>query len=160
MIAHNKQKQSRIDSARIEALNTFESLPTENNSVLELALAMLYYGEGSKNNSTTLGASDAKMILFFVSACEKLYEVDRTKNRYDLHLRYDQDEETEKRYWANELHIDISLIKYVSRDRRTIGKPTRDGYHGVCQVRIGSVAIQRRLISLYSVYCSSVILGT
>lgn len=160
VIAHRLQKQTRIDVARSQALRSFEALPLENDAVLELALAMLYFGEGSKKNATALGASDPKMILFFIKSCEKLYGVDRTKNRYDLHLRYDQDEVIEKAYWADKLHIDPSLIKYASFDKRTVGKPTRAGYHGVCQVKIGSISIQRRLIALYNVYCNSVILGT
>ena len=158
--AHNLQKQNRIDLARSQAVQVFESLPLENNAVLELALAMLYFGEGSKKNATALGASDPKMILFFIKSCEKLYGIDRDTNRYDLHLRFDQDEEKEKAYWAKMLHIDVSLIKYASYDMRTVGKPTRSDYHGVCQVKISSVAIQRRLIALYNVYCSSVNLGT
>ncbi len=158
--AHNQQRQTRIDVARSQALQVFETLPHENDAVLELALAMLYFGEGSKKNATALGASDPKMIIFFIKSCEKLYGIDRNKNRYDLHLRYDQNEEKEKTYWAEKLHIDASLIKYASYDMRTVGKPTRTDYHGVCQVKIGSISIQRRLIALYNVYCASVILGT
>jgi hypothetical protein len=137
----------------------FQKLPTNSKAVLELSLAMLYFGEGGKGDSTNMGASDPNMLLFFIESIEQLYGLNRINFRYDLHLRDDQDTDTQKQFWALKLKIPTDKIGYVSKDARTIGKPTRNNYPGVCQIQIGNVAIQRRLIALYNIYCSGVIKG-
>ncbi len=147
-------KTKRIARAQQEAADVYARIP-KTPEVLELALAMLYFGEGAKKNATAMGASDPALLRFFISACEQLYNLNRASFRYDLHLRDDQDEDVMKHYWAHELGIETGRIKYVARDSRTVGKPTKHGYHGVCLIRIGDISIQRRLIALYTVYCSN-----
>src|SRR5579864_6610001 len=44
---HNKQKENRIIEAKSQANLTLKNITTKNKYVLELALAMLYLGEGS-----------------------------------------------------------------------------------------------------------------
>lgn len=157
---HRNQKQLRILKAEDEAISVHEQLPESSDAVLELSLAMLYFGEGSKNGSTGMGASDPFMLLFFIASTEKLYGLDRNDFRYDLHLRDDQNSAQLKEYWAKKMGISTEKIKYISKDPRTKGKPTRPGYMGVCQIVIGKIAIQRRLKALYNVYCSGIISGT
>lgn len=155
---HRNQKQLRIIEAEQYAKNVCARLAKTPES-LELALAMLYFGEGGKSNSTSMGAADPFMLEFFVVAVEKLYDHDRKNFRYYLHLRDDQDALQLKKYWSSKLNIPIEKIKYVSKDKRSVGKPTREGYMGVCQIRVPDIAISRRLTALYSVYCSEVIRG-
>lgn len=159
VISKNIAKAKRISQAKAEAELIHSSLP-KTNEVLELALAMLYFGEGAKKNVTTLGASDSKMITFFITALERLYDLDRNTFRYELHLRFDQDEDEMKNYWSQKLHVQRDRFQYTVKDLRTKDRPTKPGYHGVCQVHVGNIAIQRRLKALYSVYCSEVIAGT
>lgn len=160
VLAHNLQKAHRISQAKIEALTVNSELPRESLAVLELSLAMLYFGEGSKKNLTSMGASDPFMLLFFITSLEKLYGLDRNNFRYDLHLRDDQPVEKLIIYWSDQLKVDRDRFSYVSKDKRTVGKATRGDYKGVCQIALGNIAIQRRLIALYNVYCSEVIRGT
>ncbi len=156
VISKNISKAKRITKAKEEAVSTFKSLPEMSDPVLELALAMLYFGEGSKKHTTSMGASDSLMLSFFLSAVERLYGKDRNTFRFDLHLRDDQKEDELKTYWSHELRISSERIKYIVKDKRTIGKPTRNGYKGVCLITIGDISIQRRLIALYNIYCSEV----
>lgn len=160
VLSHNLQKAHRISRAKIEATEVNSKLPVGSLAVLELSLAMLYFGEGTKKNLTSMGASDPFMMSFFVTSLEKLYDLDRNNFRYDLHLRDDQSNKELIAYWANQLGVSENKFTYVSKDKRTVGKPTRDDYKGVCQVSIGNIAIQRRLVALYNVYCSKVVLGT
>lgn len=156
---HKAQKNIRLEKARSEAQSIYQSIPTSD-EVLELSLAMLYFGEGSKKNTTAMGASDPFMLQFFLASVERLYAINRNDFRFDLHLRHDQDEEELKNFWASKLCIEPTKIAYVVKDKRTIGKPTRDGYNGVCLITIGKIEILRRLKALYTVYCTSVIEGT
>ncbi len=157
---HNNQKRLRILDAEKHAAKINKSIPRNSDEILELALAMLYFGEGSKKGTTSMGAADPLMLSFFLASIERVYHLDRNNFRYDLHLRYDQDELQLKEIWSKQLCVSIDKFKYVSRDKRSIGKPTRNGYPGVCQIFIGDISIRRRLISLYNIYCSEVVSGT
>ena len=56
---HNKQKQKRIEEAKLQALNVLKNINPQNKYVLELALATLYLGEGNKKTAeTNIGSSD------------------------------------------------------------------------------------------------------
>jgi hypothetical protein len=81
-----------------------------------------------------------------------LYDLDIEKIRCELYLRYDQDPEDLKRHWAKELSLPLSNFKQVNIDKRTIGRETYDHYKGVCSLRCGNVAIQRRLVFLAEKY--------
>lgn len=159
IITKNLQKARRITVAKNDANRTFQSLPSKSISVLELALAMLYFGEGGKTGATNMGASDPFMLSFFILAIEKIFHLNRLNFRYDLHLRDDQDESQLKKYWSMQLNVPLEKFRYVSKDPRTVGKPTRQNYPGVCQIQIGNISVQRRLVALYNVYCTEVIKG-
>jgi len=159
VITKNLQKAKRITVAKNEAMAVNSSLPKGSEEVLELALAMLYFGEGRKSHSTGMGASDPFMLRFFIVSIERIYGLNRDSFRYDLHLRDDQDEFEFRSYWEQELSLKPNKIAYVSKDKRTIGKPTKNNYKGVCQIDLGNIAVQRRLIFLYTVYCTEVIQG-
>lgn len=160
VVTKNLQKAQRLSQAKIEALAVSKKLPKDSLAVLELSLAMLYFGEGSKKDRTSIGASDPRMLLFFITSLEKLYGLDRNNFRYDLHLRDDQDENDMKNYWSSQLMIKPEQIKYIAKDKRTVGRPTYGTYKGVCLVNASNISIQRRLIALYNIYCSEVTLGT
>jgi hypothetical protein len=155
---HRNEKQLRVMKAEQQAKEVHNTIP-KTKEVLELALSMLYFGKGGKSGSTTMGASDSFMLKFFITSVELLYDKDRSDFRYDLHLRNDQNEKQLKQYWASKLDIPIERIRYVSKDPRSIGKPTYKGYMGVCQVYVGDISILRRLKALYNVYCSEIISG-
>jgi len=158
---HNNQKRTSYPRCRKTCKQKLiKSIPRNSDEILELALAMLYFGEGSKKGTTSMGAADPLMLSFFLASIERVYHLDRNNFRYDLHLRYDQDELQLKEIWSKQLCVSIDKFKYVSRDKRSIGKPTRNGYPGVCQIFIGDISIRRRLISLYNIYCSEVVSGT
>ena len=156
-LTHNASKKTRIELARDKALETISRLPESNNEILELALAMLYLGEGAKaDKSLRLGNSNPMIVRFYVDTLERLYNLNRNSFRIALHLRADQDENQIKEFWSKELDISISSFTYCVKDSRTIDRPTYSGYHGVCVVDCGPLAIQRKLMYLAEVYCKRV----
>src|SRR5690606_13244481 len=116
------------------------------------ALSMLYWGEGAKSRSTSMGSSDPKILRFFVTVLRQNYGISDEMLRCDLHLRMDQDEGKLKTYWSKHLNIPIERFKYVSFDKRTAGKPTYEGYHGVCLIRCADISVRRKLIYMYSLF--------
>lgn len=153
--SHNAMKAKRLETARVNASAVMDDLDITP-AVLELALAMLYLGEGAKSNLTSLGNSDPLILKFFITALERLYSIDPETLRCDLHLRADQDADELKRYWAAELGLPLGCFRYVAYDKRTAGKPTYESYKGVCVVACGNIAIQRKLVMLYNLFCKKV----
>lgn len=150
------QKLERMRTAELEAKKVLAQVP---NSlfVTELALAMLYWGEGSKSKSMSIGNSDAEVLKFYISSVFRCYGVPKTRIRIDLHLRMDQHEEEMRDYWMKVLDLPQSCFRCVVYDKRTANNPTHSYYKGVCQVYYGTIALQRRLFFLYTHYCNKVV---
>jgi transcriptional regulator with XRE-family HTH domain len=154
---HNAQKRNRLETAEKDARKTLISIDPSNPVFLELALAFLYLGEGSKKNiETALGSSDPKILKLFLAGLKNIYNIDPNKIRCELYLRADQNPDKIKNYWSKELRIPLNNFKQVNIDKRTIGTITYPHYKGVCNLRCGNVAIQRKLVSLANLFCEKI----
>jgi len=100
---HNAQKAARLRMAAIQAAETIAKIDLTNDATAELALALLYLGEGAEKSSTALGNSDPRIVRFFVTLLQRLYGVPLSSIRCDLHLRADQDPEQMIRFWSSTL---------------------------------------------------------
>lgn len=161
---HNAQKEKRLKLAEEQALKIVGDIDITDKKILELALAILYMGEGTKKKiETSMGSSDPLILKFFLAALKRLYDFDIKKIKCQLNLRADQSPEKMKRFWSKELSVPINNFGYVNLDKRTVGSKTYPYYKGVCHVLCGNVAIQRRLIYLSEIFCKKTIkkyLGT
>ncbi|MBI3459052.1 hypothetical protein HY061_02200 [Candidatus Azambacteria bacterium] len=155
---HNTQKEERIREAKNQALNILENIDLKKLDILELALAMLYLGEGAKKKvETSLGNSDPLILQFFIVALRKIYNIKTEKIKCDLYLRADQNPLKMRRFWAKQLGLPLKNFVRINLDKRTIGVKTYSYYKGVCSVRCGTVAIQRKLIFLANLFCERMI---
>jgi hypothetical protein len=154
--AHQAKKAMRLLEAKQSALATLEKIEISG-PVLDLAFAMLYLGEGAKNDTTSMASSDPKILKFIIVVLKRNYGINEDTIRCDLHLRMDQDAEKMKKYWSKELNIPLERFKYVAFDKRTEGKPTYSNYKGVCVITCGNIAIQRKLMYLYNLFCEKVL---
>ena len=157
---HSEQKKKRILLAENQARETMARLDS-NSHTLELALAILYLGEGGKSpKGLVLGNSNVDILKFFVATLKTLYKVGGEKLRCELHLRADQNPKKEIGYWSKELKIPKKRFQRSYLDKRTSGKKTFPSYHGVCVVAYDNLAIQRKLMYLYQLYCQKIIQQT
>lgn len=155
---HNKQKSIRVEAARVSALKLLESINTDDKNVLELALAMLYWGEGFKNDGNPgMGNTDPIILKFFIHALRFAYGISKESLTAQLHLRADQNEGKEIEYWSKILCIPRSNFKWTHFDKRTIGRKTYKNYHGVCTIYCHNVAIQRKLINISKYFAEEVL---
>ncbi len=157
---HNQQRLTRMEEAEKQALNILSEIDLSNKPVLELALAMLYLGEGGKTDGTCMGNSSPIILRFFINSLKAIYDYDISKIRCDLHLRADQNPVKMKQYWSWELNLPLENFRYVSIDKRTLGRPTYPTYHGVCLLKCGNIAIQRRLVYLSQRFCENILKGS
>lgn len=152
---HTAQKELRLEKARRSATETLDKIPLTD-EVIELAFAMLYFGEGAKGNVTSIANSDPQILRFTLSVLLNIFRVPVNKIHCDLHLRADQDADELKAYWSHELNLPIERFRYVAFDKRSIGKPTYDHYKGVCVITCGDIAIQRKIMYLYKLFCGKI----
>lgn len=155
VIAHRKAKNDRIYKARLDATNTLKKINI-NNDVVELALAMLYLGEGAKSGGTSISSSDPMILRFTLKVLFVNFGVKSEDIRCELHLRMDQDENTSKEYWSNQLGLPLECFRYVVFDKRSLGKTTYEHYKGVCVISCGRIDIQRKLVFLYTQFCEKI----
>ena len=150
-------KAKRLQLAQEEARRAMSRIDLKNGNVLDLALAMLYLGEGNKKAlETGMGNTDPVVLRIFISILKKNYTIDVNKFRCELYLRADQNPLREKKFWSESLSIPLERFMYVHKDVRTRGTMTRVNYHGVCMVRLGNVAIQRKLLNISKVFCENI----
>lgn len=159
---HREQKQLRIKEALRQATEFLNSLDWYDHRLTELALALLYMGEGFKKGTgagTGMGNSDPVILRFFLSTLEQLYGLRRGTFRYELHLRADQEPKKLVRFWAKQLRVAEGRFRSPVVDRRTVGRPTYPGYFGVCSIQCGNIAIQRKLVYIANLFCQRVSSG-
>jgi hypothetical protein len=155
---HNAQKKNRLKEAENEATKTLEKVDLSNSAFLELALAFLYLGEGSKKNlETSIGSSNPQILKLFLTGLKNIYNINRNEIRCELYLRFDQDPVKIKKYWSKTLSIPLVNFKQATADKRTEGSTTYSHYKGVCNLRCGRVSIQRRLMFLANLFCDKII---
>lgn len=152
VIWHNTQKLLRIKTAQAKANNILGKIDLNDKNVLELALSMLYLGEGSKTQTTSLANSNPIIIKFFIKSLEKLFNINKEVFKYELHLRSNQDEKKAIDYWSKELKVKNSQLSYT-KDKRIAKTATYPEYMGVCVVNCGKICIQRTLVHLGQEYC-------
>jgi hypothetical protein len=158
---HNRQKEARILLAESQAKETIAALTPQSAPILDLALSILYLGEGYKSSpNTALGNSDPLILRFFIAVLRKNYKVPISAIRCELHLRYDQDPQRIKRYWSKALAVPLKNFTSVSIDKRTKNSLSYPSYHGVCVVRCGRADVQRKLLALSRQFCEKVIRST
>jgi len=149
---HNRQKLLRIRRAEKEASEVLGNIDVEDKNILELSLAMLYLGEGDKTSSTSMGSSNPLITKFFINSLHKLFNITKSQIKCELHLRSDQDSNKMIRFWSKKLNLPLTSFTYY-KDKRTVKSKTYPTYRGVCVVRCGKIAIQRRLVQLSQKFC-------
>lgn len=157
VVWHNQQKSNRLKYAENEA-DTVLSKIKNTQEIIELSLALLYLGEGSKKSPTTsIGNSDPLILKFFLNIILKVYKINIQKIRFDLHIRADQNPTIIKSYWSKELKAPLDRFRTISIDKRTVGRSSYSNYKGVCVINCGNVAVQRKLVYIGRKFCENII---
>lgn len=156
---HRRIRDEEVEKIVKEVVTDFTNLKFDR-LTKEMLLAMLYLGEGFKKRSVVgLGNSNPKIVSVFVELLREIYLVSDNKLRCFLYLRADQNDEKEKRYWSKMLRINVSLFRKSQKDKRTLGKKTYKGYHGVCAVYCYDASIEKRLMAFQEVLLKKLLMG-
>lgn len=156
VIWHNSQKAIRLNEARAQATRVLRKIDFTDKNVMELALAMLYLGEGSKTNLTSMGNSNPLILKFFMKSMNTLFNIKKSDFKCEIHLRSDQSVNKMVKYWSNELGLPTNVF-YTIKDKRLAKSKTYENYMGVCVVRCGKIALQRRIVCLSEEFCKEIV---
>ncbi|HEX6977399.1 MAG TPA: hypothetical protein VF185_03520 [Patescibacteria group bacterium] len=156
VVWHHAQKEKRILEARHQASLVLSNINFQDKSLLELALSMLYLGEGTKKGRTSLGNTNPVILKFFVECLHILYGVDRKNLRCELHLRVDQDAEKLIRFWSAQLKIPRKNFSFT-REKRPVSSKTYETYKGVCAIECGRIDLMRRISFINEGFCSKIL---
>lgn len=132
-------------------------LPSKD-AVDELALAMLYLGEGDKSgNRLQLASTDSSILRFFLWALWKLYGVAKEEVTFRLNLieaaRPMEDDMIV--WWAEQLASSPDQFRKTQFDPRSRYSQISGNYHGVCTVTYNDTYLFHRLLGVYSAYIQS-----
>lgn len=127
---------------------------------LELILTALYLGEGVKrDNVIALANANSRIVFAFVNLVRRIFDADENKFKCFLHLRMDQSDNIEKKYWSGSLSIPVEKFGKSQFDSRTLGKKTHLGYHGVCIVYYYDARLARRIKALQNCLLDKILTG-
>jgi transcriptional regulator with XRE-family HTH domain len=151
----NRLRYSKVrEEADQAGVRVFNELP-QDRSVDELALAMLYLGEGSKSYGRVQIASTQPPILrYFLKMLIQLYKIDEARLTFRLNL-VRAAKELEKDYiewWKTELKYSPARFIKTQFDSRSQSNSLSENYRGVCTLTYYDTFLQRKLISLASIF--------
>lgn len=150
--------RDRFDRAREEAARAGAEVAAQlpdDDDVVELALATLYLGEGSKTgNRVQLANMDPVILRFFLWALRRLYAIDERRVSFRLHLaEVARCREAQiKAWWGQQLGCSPSRFRKTQFDARASKTQLTDIYCGVCSITYADTYLQERLLSLAQVY--------
>jgi len=150
--------RERYQRAREHAYQTGVRIATSLSgdlSVDELALAMLYLGDGSKTGSAVrLGSMNPDILKFFIWALKRLYDIEEQRLSCRLHLiEAVRDRENQLiQWWMERLNLPYNNFRRASYDMRSQVIRVTDDYHGVCVLTYSDIYLLQRILGLAKTY--------
>jgi hypothetical protein len=143
-----RQEAYAAGAARVAALPA-------SRTVDELALAMLYAGEGSKHSGhVEMANTNPDVLRYFLWALRSLYQIEdgRLSLRLNLVEGARASEAEHLAWWAAQLGCGLDHFRKSQFDSRKPAAVLTGGYHGVCTVSINDTRLQQRILGLAWTY--------
>ena len=144
--ARQRAYQSGVDIAKV--------VPDQAN-IHELALAMLYLGEGAKRNSVVqIANTDPNILRFFLWTLRQIYNIDEKRLSFRLNLieAARSREENFIVWWCQQLGCSREQFRKTQFDPRSHATHITDNYRGVCTVNYNDLFLQQHILGLAHAY--------
>lgn len=150
IIHKNKTERRALDAER--ARQELFALPLENISVQKSLLAMLYWAEGTKGESSALVFvnTDPLLVQLYIWLLRNCYEIEEHRLRVRVHVGYWHDHSEVIKFWSELLKVPGSQFGkiYVKKRSTSTQKKFRKNYRGICSVIYGNESIRQELLML------------
>jgi transcriptional regulator with XRE-family HTH domain len=151
----NRERHERVrKEAYASGAQVALDLDTER-AVDELALAMLYAGEGAKRSGVVQIANmNPDVLRYFLWALRFLYNIDEHRLSFRLNIvaAARPNESAHKLWWCEQLGCQPDQFSKSQFDSRSPPAVITDDYHGVCTVTHSSTRLQQRILGLAWTY--------
>lgn len=130
--------------------------------VHELALAMLYVGEGAKRSGhVQIANTNPAVLRYFLWALRQLYSVEEARISFRLNLVEGARalEEEYKVWWCTELGCRLERFTKSQFDTRKPASAITGNYRGVCTISINDTRLQHRIFGLAWTYIQQCLAG-
>ncbi|HEY43101.1 MAG TPA: helix-turn-helix transcriptional regulator [Anaerolineae bacterium] len=151
----NRERHRRAREQAYQAGANLVAILPDDLNVDELALAMLYLGDGSKTRGAVRMASvNPNILRYFVRALKQLYDINFQRLSCRLHLIKAAHEKEEQliRWWMERIDLPRRNFRRATYDPRSKVDTVTDDYHGVCVVTYSDVYLQQRILGLTRTY--------
>ena len=151
----NRERHERARREAYAAGAAVAASVRDDRAAHELALAMLYAGEGAKKSGVVqLANMNPDVLRYFIWALSHLYAVGTRRLSFRLNLvaAAQPDEAAHIRWWCAELGCLPGQFTRSQFDVRSRAAVTTAGYHGVCTVTHNSTHLQQRILGLAWTY--------
>jgi hypothetical protein len=148
-----RHQQAR-DAAYAAGAAVTAALP-DDRGVHELALAMLYAGEGTKRSGHfEMANTNPDVLRYFLWALRHLYGVEEARLSYRLNLVEGAraSEASHKAWWCEQLGCQVEQLKKSQFDGRKPTAVITGDYHGVCTISVNDTWLQVRTLGLAWTY--------
>ena len=152
---HRAQKQLSYLSAKQEASSIVNRLPV-NADILDFALSMIFFTKGISIKTGSLSSSDPKILRLYTTVLKNNYHLPPSDFTCTISIRDDQKTDEIVQYWSTVLSLPNDCFKNTRVSKHSKSIPVDDSYKGVCTVRCRNIAIQRKMIYLYNLFCDKV----
>jgi transcriptional regulator with XRE-family HTH domain len=127
-------------------------------SVEELAFAMLYLGDGSKTGGRVqLANMNPDILRYFLASLRRFYNID--ENRLSCRLNLVEGarscEERLINWWSRQLVVGRERFYKTQYDPRSSITEVTENYHGVCTVTYNDTYLQQRILGTAYTYIRS-----
>ena len=155
---HRAEKEKRLRIAQREARSVVNNIKINDSATLELALSILYLGEGTKGGyDVRMSNSNPIILKTFITLLNLVYGIEFGKIKCGLNLRADQNSAAMKKFWSKFLCVPARNFTYIIMDKRTVIEKTYPHYKGVCMVRCGNTALKRRVMEVGNEFCKKIL---
>lgn len=150
MATIHRHKEERVALAAEIAGKELGRFPLKNKSVQKALLAMLYWAEGAKSETTGLRFvnTDPLLAKLYISLLRSAYLLDESRIRIRLHLHYYHQHREAITFWSKLLGVPDSQFGKIYVKKRSVLKRFRKNFRGICFINYFDGAVRRELLSL------------
>ena len=143
-----KLREKRRTETNLFADNLVKDYKFSNESLL-LAIALIYYCEGAKDEMAGISFtnSDPGLLSYFVEGCRKVFNLDDAGWRASMHLHSYHNEADELKFWSKTLRIPASQF-HKTFHKKNKGLYPKAGYRGCVRVRYYKSEYSKKLLAV------------
>ncbi|MEO6536887.1 MAG: hypothetical protein ABIT47_04295 [Candidatus Paceibacterota bacterium] len=151
VITINRKKLDRIKLAEARARYEINNISFQNIAMLKAMLAMLYWAEGTKSDTSSgvnFVNTDPLLAKLYISLLRDCYSINERGFHIRVHTHSRHDPATAIKFWSNTLNVPESQFGKIYVKKRSIQKKFRENFQGICFIYYGDGMIRRELLVL------------